>query len=261
MKYLLSLLGLILFCVGMTLHNTASFKAEQMKYERVRRAFKEKMPLVQELYAMRGLQADSQEIYLRAFKEEQVLELWARTAAPDTFRLMKTYPFCRTSGCIGPKRICGDKQVPEGFYHINEFNPVSKYYLSLGINYPNQSDRILGSKVNTGGDIFIHGNCVSIGCISITDDMIKELYVIAVEAAAAGQQHIPTHIFPCRMTDKNLGLLQTNYGKDSAMVAFWKNMKTGYDLFEISKLVPVVGVDKKTGKYKFNNIYPNGSGM
>jgi murein L,D-transpeptidase YafK len=255
-------LVLIFFLVVGTIlssYDGGYFKANQMKYDRVRQAYKEKLPELRQLYHLHALSFATQQIYLRAFKEEQELELWARSGSQDTFRLVKTYPFCRTSGCIGPKRICGDKQVPEGFYHINEFNPSSKYYLSLGINYPNASDRILGSKVNTGGDIFIHGSCVSIGCISITDDLIKEIYILAVEAYSGGQTEIPTHIFPCKMTDRNIGLLQEHYGRDSSMIGFWKNLKTGYDLFEISKKVPQVRVDANTGKYQFNTIYLSGS--
>ena len=248
-----------MFLTATTLQQKNQFKTDQLKYERVQTAYIEKLPEMHKIFALHGLSLSAQQIFLRAFKEEQVLELWGRAGEKDTFRLIKTYPFCRTSGCIGPKRICGDKQVPEGFYHIREFNPVSKYYLSLGINYPNASDRFLGSKVNTGGDIFIHGKCVSIGCISITDDLIKELYVVAVEAIAGGQKTIPTHIFPCRMTTRNIEILQQNYGKDTSMVGFWKNLKTGYDIFEINKLVPTVNVDKKNGRYYFNNIYINGS--
>ncbi len=56
--------------------------------------------------------------------------------------LFKTYKVCALAGTLGPKRMEGDYQVPEGFYYINEFNPQSNYYLSLGINYPNESDKV-----------------------------------------------------------------------------------------------------------------------
>ena len=54
------------------------------------------------------------------------------------------------SGTTGPKRAEGDYQVPEGFYYINEFNPNSKYHLSLGLNYPNASDKILSDSIDPG---------------------------------------------------------------------------------------------------------------
>jgi murein L,D-transpeptidase YafK len=105
-----------------------------------------------------------------------------KNTSDQEFLHIKTYTVCATSGLIGPKRMQGDLQIPEGFYYIDRFNPYSNFYLSLGINYPNTSDRILGDKNNLGGDIFIHGDCVTIGCLPITDSEIKELYIFCVEA-------------------------------------------------------------------------------
>jgi len=87
----------------------------------------------------------------------------------NTYTLVKNYPICATSGLLSPKRRFGDEQVPEGF------NPQSNFQLSLHVSYPNAADRISGSKQNLG-DIFLDGNCVTIGCIPITDDEIKEVY-------------------------------------------------------------------------------------
>lgn len=36
--------------------------------------------------------------------------------------------------------IEGDKQVPEGLYKIEGFNPNSSYHLSMKLNYPNAFD-------------------------------------------------------------------------------------------------------------------------
>ena len=121
-------------------------------------------------------------IYVRSFKYDRQLEVWVKDDSLNKFRLFKTYKICMQSGTMGPKRMEGDYQVPEGFYHINEFNPNSNYHLSLGINYPNASDRILSDSLKPGGSIFIHGNCVSTGCIAITDEPIEELYVLASES-------------------------------------------------------------------------------
>ncbi|MEJ7677428.1 MAG: L,D-transpeptidase family protein [Segetibacter sp.] len=89
-------------------------------------------------------------------------------------------------GAIGPKRLQGDYQVPEGFYYINEFNPKSTYHLSLGINYPNASDRVLSDSIKPGGDIYIHGNCVTIGCIPLQNDQIEELYILCCNGKISG---------------------------------------------------------------------------
>jgi murein L,D-transpeptidase YafK len=140
-------------------------------------------------------------IYLRVFKSEQELEIWIQDST--AFRLFRTYPICRVPGLLGPKRKEGDLQVPEGLYWIEVFNPKSTYHLSLGINYPNASDRILADPKTPGGEIYIHGDCVSVGCIPITDEKIREVYLLALEAKNAGQNQIPVHIFGRRSTRKN----------------------------------------------------------
>ena len=182
------------------------------------------------------------------FKREQTVELWVSGAGNDTFELLKEYRVCASSGTAGPKRQQGDDQVPEGFYRIERFNPLSNYHLSLGVSYPNQADKILGVKGRLGGDIFIHGNCVTIGCVPITDEGIKELYVIAVEARSAGQSSIPVHIFPTKLTDKGLKRLQREY-VESKLLEFWMSLKPGYEFFEKNRRLPIVTVDK-LGRYE-----------
>ena len=130
------------------------------------------------------------------FKQERELELWVLPANGDRFELLRTYEICKLAGMLGPKRKQGDRQVPEGFYAIDLFNPVSAYHLSLRINYPNHRDRLVAKSGKLGGDIFIHGGCKSVGCIAITDDAIEELYWIAVQARGRHQRSIPVHIFP-----------------------------------------------------------------
>jgi len=138
--------------------------------------------------------------------------------------------------------------VPEGFYIVDRFNPASNFHLSLGINYPNHSDRILKDRPDAGGDIFIHGNCVTIGCVPITDEMIKELYVMAVEARDNGQARIPVHIFPCRMDAEGMARLQEEFNESPRLIRFWENIKMGYDLFESSRKLPEIRIGGQ-GKY------------
>jgi len=144
----------------------------------------------------------------------------------------------------------GDGQIPEGFYHIDRFNPSSTFHLSLGLNYPNKSDRILGRKGSLGGDIFIHGDCVTIGCMPITDEKIKELYLITVEARNRGQRTIPVHVFPGKMDEKGMGYLMKNYMDEKKLLKFWENIKVGYDYFDRKKKLPMVSI-KRDGSYSF----------
>ncbi|RZK14756.1 MAG: hypothetical protein EOO43_15910, partial [Flavobacterium sp.] len=133
------------------------------------------------------------------------------------------------SGKLGPKVVEGDLQTPEGFYKINVFNPMSNFHLSLGIDYPNAVDKLrTGKNRKTGGEIYIHGDCKTVGCIPITDDKIKEVYILAVEARNNGQKDIPVYIFPFRMTDSNMAKYSKQYPEH---VAFWKTLKSGYQVF------------------------------
>ncbi|MDI6705271.1 MAG: hypothetical protein QME73_03320 [Bacillota bacterium] len=227
-----------------------SFKKQQVRYQNVRKAVEEKYPVIKELFADKGMEYPPHAIFIRAFKKERTVELWAQPDSGQPFVLVTEYEICRLSGELGPKRQEGDRQVPEGFYHINVFNPSSSFLLSLGINYPNQSDCILGVQGNLGGEIFIHGGCATIGCIPITDDKIMELYLIAVETKSKGQDRIPVHIFPCRMDDEGMEFLKEEFGEDSDMTGFWNNLKEGYDYFEQNQALPVVNVDDR-GRYVF----------
>jgi murein L,D-transpeptidase YafK len=215
-----------------------SFRDLQWKYPRVRTASKEKDEVLRQRFKEKGLAYPPRAILLRAFKQEGALELWAAAAEDQPYVLVHEYRICTSSGTLGPKRRFGDEQVPEGFYELDWFNPQSNFFLCLHISYPNASDRILGSHKNLGGDIFLHGNCASIGCIPITDDGIKEVYWLAVLVHNRSEQHLPIEIFPARLTDDGLNALAVAHPNQSALIAFWRNLKEGYDLFERSHRLP-----------------------
>lgn len=210
------------------------FKTEQLKFERVRTAYDEKWTSLQKELQAAGIDAGFK-VCLLAYKAEGKLELWLKTNRQKSYRLFKTYNFCAHSGILGPKVKEGDLQTPEGFYYINAFNPMSNFYLSLGINYPNAVDKLRSGKEKTGGDIYIHGNCVTVGCIPLTDEKIKEVYVLAVEAKNAGQLKIPVHIFPFKMTAANLEKQLQRFPQHKT---FWTSLQSSYAYFEKNKLLP-----------------------
>ena len=220
--------------------NPSSFKAKQLNFTRVREAYAAKEKAVSKTLVTNSLSRDSLQIYLRAFKTEKIIELWAKNIADPKFKLIKEFPICEISGNIGPKRRSGDLQVPEGFYHISDLNPFSKYYLSMQINYPNASDSIRGTKGRLGNLIFIHGACESSGCISITDDKIKELYLYYIEACNSGQNKVELTIYPAKLEDKNFKKLTSAYSKDKDKTSLWNDLKKGYDYFELNKVPPTV---------------------
>jgi murein L,D-transpeptidase YafK len=234
------LFGILIILISLTSLSTNNFKEEQKKYPRVRQAYTEKESVVLDLLKSKSISVDKLQVYIRIFKQEKKLELWSKNEEDAVFVLIKTYDVCQSSGVIGPKRKEGDLQVPEGYYKINMFNPVSNFYLSLGINYPNASDKILGVKGNLGGSIFIHGNCVTIGCVPITDDKIKELYILCLEAKNNGQTNIPVTIFPAELSDAAFSELKNQYSSDVDRVNLWTDLKAGYDYFSKTRNLPKV---------------------
>jgi murein L,D-transpeptidase YafK len=157
------------------------------------------------------------------------------------------------SGAMGPKRMEGDYQVPEGFYYINEFNPNSMFHLSLGLNYPNASDRILSDSRRPGNNIYIHGNCVSTGCIAIADGPIEELYIISSNVKAQGQQEfIPVHVYPVRYNvKKSFDYLNATIKNNPYLQEFNASIRKVFDHFEAKKQLPVIMVNRK-GEYVVN---------
>lgn len=222
-----------------------TFKATQQKATRVKSAYSEKWDNLKSDLKKKGIN-ENFELFMRVFKEDKIVEVWLKPKGEKEFKLFKTYAICASSGELGPKRKQGDGQVPEGFYSVAIFNPYSSYHLSLGLNYPNASDKIVGTG-NLGGDIMIHGSCVTIGCMPLTDTYIKEVYILCVEARNNGQQTIPVHVFPTKMDEKGMAFLTDTNSKH---IDFWKNLQTGYDYFEQKKQLPKITVDKK-GKYLF----------
>lgn len=207
------------------------FLAGQRKYERVRTAIREKGGALDSLLAKAGLDKENLNVLLVAYKDHDRLEVHAKKNIDERYVKLRNYPVCARSGRLGPKRRQGDLQVPEGFYHIDRFNPVSNYYLSLGINYPNASDRRKSQARNLGGDIFIHGSCATIGCLPMTDEGIKEIYLLCAYARNAGQTALPVYIFPFEMTDANMERYRQRFAGEKGLVAFWENLKAGHDRF------------------------------
>lgn len=177
-------------------------------------------------------------IFVRIFKEESEFEVW-KQRDDGRFYHFKTYPICNWSGNVGPKTALGDKQAPEGFYHVggSQMNPSSAYYLAFNLGYPNAYDRALE---RTGDALMVHGKCKSVGCYAMTDALMEEIYSLARESLRSGQDGFEVHAFPFRMTEANMARYANNPN-----VPFWKTLKQGYDFFEKYRLPPTVAVCEK----------------
>jgi murein L,D-transpeptidase YafK len=180
---------------------------------------------------------------VRLFKQESELEVWKQDRTGH-FALLKTYPICRWSGDLGPKVREGDRQTPEGFYSITpgQMNPASAYYLSFNMGYPNAYDRAWG---RTGSQLMVHGDCSSRGCYAMTDEQISEIYSLGRESFFGGQTAFQVQAYPFRMTPQNMAKY-----RDNPNMPFWRMLKQGNDIFEVTKTEPRVDVCEK--KYVFD---------
>ena len=188
-------------------------------------------------------------ILVRIFKEESEMEVWKQTR-DGQYALLKTYPICKWSGDLGPKKKEGDRQAPEGFYTITpgQMNPNSNYYLAFNTGFPNAYDR---AHNYTGSELMVHGDCSSRGCYAMTDEQILEIYALARESFFGGQSSFQFEAFPFRMTALNMAKHRNNPN-----FAFWKMLKDGYDDFEATHQEPKVAVCEK--RYVFDSTTGNG---
>jgi hypothetical protein len=141
-----------------------------------------------------GMAYPPRAVSLLVFKEERMLELWAR--GDNGYVFMREYPIHGASGGPGPKLREGDMQVPEGVYRICALNPNSAFHLSLKVDYPNAFDRQQAAsegRTNLGGDIFVHGGAASIGCLAMGDEAIEELFILVADV---GMQNVEIIIAP-----------------------------------------------------------------
>ncbi|HEF8774401.1 L,D-transpeptidase family protein [Providencia manganoxydans] len=197
------------------------------------------------LLNMKTNSSSNSAIYIQIFKQEGVLELYQKLPN-GKFNLSKTYPICKFSGGLGPKKVEGDLKSPEGFYQItaNQLNPNSRYYRSINLGFPNEYDRAQGYQ---GNYLMIHGDCVSVGCYAMTDKYMSEIYQAVEVAFRNGQSTIDVSIYPFKMTKENM-LLHRN----SSHYAFWQQLKPAYDYFQDTGKPAQISVT--SGKYAVNSL-------
>jgi murein L,D-transpeptidase YafK len=238
--------GLIL---SMSLLKAQDIDSLKIKFPRVQQAVINTQAILEELCQNQGLDFPPKHLFLRAFKEEKSLEVWGKDIMD--WKLIKKYPICRVPGKLGPKIKQGDKQVPEGWYQIDSINPNSDFHLSLRLNYPNQADCIRSqNELNPGGDIFIHGDCFSVGCIPIEDAPMEEVFWLVVKNLNKNSlQEIPVLILPFDLNDNQK--YQKYTSEQPKLKAFWEQLKSIQIYFDDFNQVPDVFVNEQ-GEYLIN---------
>ncbi|MCW1885873.1 hypothetical protein OKA04_14130 [Luteolibacter flavescens] len=210
--------------------------------ERAKAAAARVRPELERSLAVKGLHFGDP-VFIRAFKEEGQVEAWMRRRDTGKYEHFRTWDVAAQSGKPGPKMAEGDGQVPEGFYFVPPaaMKPDSTFHLAFNIGYPNAYDQHHG---RTGSFIMIHGNCVSIGCLAMTDPKIEEIYTLCDAALKKGQPYFRVNLFPFRMTSERLAREEGSEWFD-----FWTNLKEGYDHFESTHVPPQAEVTG--GRYEF----------
>jgi murein L,D-transpeptidase YafK len=232
-----------------------SFREGQLGASRVKAARERVGEQVRQMFEDKGVAYPARELLLRSLKRDRQVELWGGNEAGGELTLIRTFSICADSGQLGPKRQAGDLQVPEGFYVVDRYNAWSNFHLSLGLNYPNVADQRVGRAKGIkklGYNIFIHGDCVTIGCVPLEDGPIELLYLAALDTRLAygkTQGALEVHMLPGRLDDAGLEALITDAEPDDELLAFWENLKEGWDAFEATHRKPRVSVDKR-GRYR-----------
>jgi murein L,D-transpeptidase YafK len=238
----------------MTLFITAhkpkeSFLENQLEFNRVKDAYDIHKVSISKKLTTLNVDGSNFQILFIAYKANKKLEIYVGNPEKQ-MSLFKTYDVCAQSGDIGPKYKSGDNQTPEGYYYIDRFNPASNFHLSLGLNYPNKADKIRSNASDLGGDIFIHGNCVSIGCLAMTDESIKEIYTLAIMARNSNQMKIPVIIAPFTMLQSK----KMDFDKQADLKPYakyfglWKNIFEGISTLHKTKQLPKFKIDQ-AGNY------------
>mgnify|MGYP000850377659 CR=1 FL=1 len=222
-----------------------NFIQHQLQFKRVEEAKRKHHAAVTDLFAKKGFPFPTKQLYLRAFKQEQLLEVWASNDVQ--YQLIKTYKFTAFSGNLGPKIKEGDRQIPEGFYQLETFNPLSIFHLSFKVNYPNECDKIRNKNVTyLGGDIYIHGKNKTIGCIPLGNKNISELYWICVNSFSINSK-MQIHIFPCKMDEKNMQNLYDQFPENNI---FWQSLQPIYRFFQSHKMLGEITGCDSLGNYE-----------
>ena len=144
---------------------------------------------------------ENMETKILVYKKERKLELW------QNGEMTNCYSIGLAKNAKGRKQKEGDRLTPEGEYYVCTRNQYSKFYLSLGISYPNIEDAQNGLEsglideetydeienaikkkecppwyTELGGEIMIHGHGGDTdwtkGCIAVDDEVMDVLWQV-----------------------------------------------------------------------------------
>jgi len=230
------ILGALVFCLALC----AGAKAASLIDKSPSSIAAVKEGLLTEEFAARGLKLGSP-VFLRVYKQSSKMEVWV--AQGPRYALFKTYRICRWSGGLGPKMFEGDRQSPEGLYHITAEDLIvnPRWHRAMNINYPNRFDVVNG---RGGSGILIHGKCGSVGCFAIQDNNVEEVYEAVRAALQNGQVSIPVLALPFSFATYAPAVEDT-----LRLNEFWSDLRRADILFNRDRVPPTAWVCD--GRYYF----------
>ena len=187
-------------------------------------------PKLTRFFSKAGVSYPPNEVALLAFKQEQHMQVWAKDDT-HVWQHIHTYPLTASSGHLGPKLREYDRQIPEGIYQITYLNPYSKMHLSMKINYPNAFDRQHATaerRRKLGGNIFLHGKAISVGCLAVGDNAIDELFLLTHRV---GLDHVQLIIAPNDLRGGKPA--KTTLAEPRWLPALYQNIRVALNQFPI----------------------------
>jgi len=207
-----------------------------------------------------SLTYNSLDVLLIGYKNELELQLWVRARNSNSKYLrLKSFNITDSNvACLGPKSVLGDNLTPEGVYSVEFYSSLkwSDFYLAFRVSYPNDADiarrNYWGISAKPGGDINIHGCCISIGCIPIGNPDMEELFLL-IRANQKNGSAVKILIFPFKFDDlATKGRFINQYRDEVLLLGFWQSLERIHHYFLGSCQLPRVGFDDTTGNYTIN---------
>ncbi len=209
-----------------------------------------------------SLEYQDLDILFVVYKSELEFQVWAKKRTINSaYILIASYPITDpTVAKLGPKSRFGDSLTPEGIYSVDFYSSFrwSDYYLAFRVSYPNKFDHArrdfwnVGGKA--GGDINIHGCCLSIGCIPLGNPAIEEVFFLARTNQSNGSD-ISIIIFPFKFNNK---VLKDHHYGDSRIKSwnkdFWNSLEDLHKYFKKYNKIPDFTINHNTGYYILNGI-------
>jgi murein L,D-transpeptidase YafK len=203
------------------------------------------------------LDYEDMDILFVVYKSELEFQVWAKKKfEKSSYTLIKSFPITDPKVAkLGPKSKYGDSLTPEGVYSIYFYPSFrwSDFHLAFGISYPNRLDHARRFYWNitekAGGDINIHGFCISIGCIPLGNPIMDEVFFLT-RANLQNGADISIMIFPFKFDDEDVNKKHYNEFRTKPRIRdFWQSLEDCHKYFKRYEKIPEFVKNPNNGYY------------